>query len=584
MVTQYRCAKGVESPISVDAGQRNLAWASALVDGLVATGVRHFVLSPGSRSTPLVLACQQHDHVKTWILPDERSAAFFALGVGKALNAPVGVISTSGSAPANWYSAVVEASQDMRPLILISADRPTDLQACGANQAVDQTRLFGVHVRGFYGLSEADDASQALHYVRDTAARAVDLSRWPVPGPVHINIPLREPLVPSQYVPASLKGAGGAMAIAYPRLTPAAADVVDLVARISGKRGIIVCGRGDFPSDFATAVIELAARLACPILADPLSGLRCGPHDRTMILTHYDAFLRNSAFVGDHRPDWVLQFGAAPTSRSLQQYLETSDEDGFALIVPCGPWPEPSHRSRRIVHADPGLLCQALLETEMAQTPGEWSGSFRTHERRTAQGLNRNTKLPLEAQVIALLQRHCPAGTLLFCGNSMVIRDVDTFLCGREEPLYLIGNRGVSGIDGNLSTALGMAAVGQASVVGLLGDLALYHDMNGLLAARHSDATLVVFNNGGGAIFEYLPQASLPDFERYWLTPTNLDPVHIAALYGLRHHRVEQAAAFESALHESLSTQGVGLIEVVIDRAQSVERHRAYWKSVASDQ
>ncbi|MFQ5995456.1 MAG: 2-succinyl-5-enolpyruvyl-6-hydroxy-3-cyclohexene-1-carboxylic-acid synthase [Acidiferrobacterales bacterium] len=566
----------------MDYGQTNLRWAKAFIDGLAAGGVRHIVVSPGSRSTPLILACTDRHDLKVWVLPDERSAAFFALGLGKGGQEPAAVIGTSGTAPANWYPAVIEAAHDFQPLILVSADRPAELQDSGANQTIDQTRLFGTHVRAFVALPHAEMSEQALRYVGSVGMRSVDQCCWPVPGPVHINVPLREPLVSTDALPASDTGTDQSINIDYPRLAPSRKEVTALATWLGGRRGVIVCGRGNYDSDFATAVTALARQVACPIFADPLSGLRTGEHDRSHVIVHYDAFLRRPQFVKSNRADWILQFGGVPTSKALQQYLDKLSTGNIAVVVPHGPWPDPQHRAGRVLHVDPTLLCRQLGAADITSTPPAWTDGFLSEERRARETITRyENDLPLEATVLQQLMRSSPGNTVVFGGNSMVMRDLDSFFSGSAHALRLLGNRGTSGIDGNVSTVLGIAAATDDPVVGLLGDLALYHDMNGLIAAKGLSATLVVFNNDGGAIFGYLPQEQLPDFERYWLTPSGLDFAQVAKLYGLRHWRVHNAHAFDTALVKSLEGTGVGLIEVVVDREDSLKRHRLYWRRIA---
>ncbi|TSA42012.1 MAG: 2-succinyl-5-enolpyruvyl-6-hydroxy-3-cyclohexene-1-carboxylic-acid synthase, partial [Betaproteobacteria bacterium] len=278
----------------IDLAHTNLHWALTLIDGLAAAGVAHAVISPGSRSTPLALACELHPRIETHVVLDERSAAFFALGLAKAGNAPAAVIGTSGSAPANWLPAVIEANYGAVPLILLSADRPPELRECGANQTVDQVKLFGGHVRFAFDLGVAEQSPEALRHVAMRARQAVDQSRWPLPGPVHLNVPLREPLVPSGKMDFDFSGC--AAGVAYPTLIPPAAALAQLAEELSGAPGLIVCGAMAASPGFAAAVAELAGRLGCPVLADPLSGLRFGEHDRCRILTRYDAFLRNRQF------------------------------------------------------------------------------------------------------------------------------------------------------------------------------------------------------------------------------------------------------------------------------------------------
>ncbi len=241
----------------MDPAASNLRWAHALIEGLVQSGVAHAVISPGSRSTPLTLACAGHPDLRTWVVPDERSAAFLALGLSKAGGAPAAVVATSGSGPGNWYPAVIEAAYDGVPLLLLSADRPEPLQGCGANQTIDQTQLFGKHVRAFFALPDTDDSEAGLRHASTRAAQAVDRSRWPHPGPVHINVPLQEPLVPTRWPVVESPGSRAVAHVRYPRLVPVPADLAELGAWLSGRRGLIVCGRGPSGDGFAAAVAEL---------------------------------------------------------------------------------------------------------------------------------------------------------------------------------------------------------------------------------------------------------------------------------------------------------------------------------------
>jgi 2-succinyl-5-enolpyruvyl-6-hydroxy-3-cyclohexene-1-carboxylate synthase len=554
----------------------------ALADGLAAAGVDRVVISPGSRSTPLTLACERHPRMRTWVQVDERSAAFFALGLAKADGYPVALICTSGSAPANWYPAVVEANYGMTPLILLTADRPPELRECGANQAIDQIKFFAGQVRASHELPVAEDSPEGRQYLRFIAARAVDQSRWPLPGPVHVNVPLREPLVPPGGIPED-GAASSPVMVGYPRLVPAPEEVADLAERLSGRRGVIVCGDGAHGPGFATAVARLAERLDCPVLADPLSNLRFGPHDRSRIFSHYDAFLRSGDFVREHIPEWVLRFGAMPVSQSLQRFLAAAGQALHIVVEGHGRWPDPVHRATHVFRAHGEGFCSVLEAAVAAPAPVSWLQAFKERERRAeqlikAEGTDRS---PYEGEVIRSLLANLPDGATLFSGNSMAIRELDTYAAGSPRRLRIVANRGASGIDGNISTLLGLVASGVGPVAGLVGDLTFYHDMNGLLAARGLTFTLIVLNNGGGGIFSYLPQADLEDFDRAWLTPTSLDFSYAARMYGLHFRRVERQEAFEGALAEAFSRGGPNLIEVIIDREASVARHREYWAAVA---
>lgn len=562
-----------------DSGADNLIWAAHLVDALVAAGVGRAVISPGSRSTSLALAWERHPKARTFVQVDERCAAFFALGLARAQQQPVALVCTSGSAPGHWLPAVIEANHSLTPLILLSADRPRELQECGANQTIDQARLFGSHVRASHQAGPAEPAPERLRQLRWLARRAVDQSRWPLPGPVHLNLPLREPLVPAQW-PVDLPRDGAGIPVAYPLLHPAPGAAADIARLVSGESGIIVCGPLETGPDFADALSRLARALNCPVLADPLSGLRFGAHDRSRILTHYDGFLRSPRPT--LKPQWVLRFGAMPVSKFLQQFLARL-EVPHVLVESHGRWPDATHSTSQLVRADPGALCRELLAAPLRPGPDTGFAAFADAERQASEALETNLGAAdlNEGDVIRALFQRLADGATLFAGNSMVIRDVDTFAAGNSNQIRLMGSRGASGIDGNVSTVMGIAAAGGGPVVGLLGDLALYHDLNGLLAGREVSALLVVLNNGGGGIFGHLPQAGLPEFERNWLTPVNLDLEKAAALFDLAYLRAATRTEAEAALDVLLKASGTRLLEVVIDREASVARHRAYWAALA---
>lgn len=553
-----------------DTGALNLAWSQALADGFAAAGMRHAVISPGSRSTPLALALLRQPALTCHVLVDERSAAFFALGLAKASGRPALVLATSGSAPANWLPAVIEADQAGVPLVLLSADRPPELQGCGANQTVDQVHLFGGHVRACHALG-APEPGFAPAYLHRLAARVGEQAAWPLPGPVHVNLPFREPLLPAGEPAPSARLP--AVPVEGPANPPSAAVIARLADAFSGRRGAIVCGAGDYPAGFADAVAALAAKLACPILAEPLSNLRFGPHDRSRLFCRYDGWLRHREFVSGHRPDWLLRFGAFPVTRSLQGFAARACER-LVLVEPTPRWSDPADAVTDVVRADPLALCQDLLREPLQAAPPDWLDAFRQAE--AAAGAR--PAEAAEARIIPALLAELPAGCPVFVGNSMVIRDLDAFGGSGSKPLAFYGNRGASGIDGNVSTALGIAAA-RGRVVALLGDLTCQHDLGGLAAARGLDAVLVVFNNGGGGIFGYLPQAGLPEFGPGWLTPQGINFAAAAAAFGLAYAGADDGSDLIRALSQALARGGPHVLEVTIDRERSLADHQAYWQS-----
>ncbi len=545
--------------------------------GIAAAGARRAVISPGSRSTPLALAAARHPDIKTWTQVDERCAAFFALGLAKESSSPVVLVATSGSAPANWYPAVIEANHSGIPLILLSADRPPELQECGANQTINQTHLFNLQVRGFFDPGPARSGADALAQINSLGVKAAQLSSGTNPGPVHINLPFREPLIPAA-IPTPKIG-NDTTAGSRLQTLPDPAQIKRILAILSNGCGIIICGPSVPEEDFAPVVTELARRLHVPILADPLSNLRFGVHAQSNIICRYDAFLRQQEFVQYNRPDWVLRFGAMPVSASLAKYLKHSSATTI-LCAPRGDWPDPLHQTTEMVHCDAISLCNRIMAGE--PTPGEDKllNRFKQEEKRVGEiCLGNDADLPFEDKVVEELIHTIPAGSTLFCSNSMPIRQLDSWSGSGVKPLRIMANRGASGIDGNISTMLGIAASSNSPIFGLLGDLACYHDMNGLLAAAYADGVAVVLNNNGGAIFGYLPQAGLEQFEQHWLTPTNLDFSKVAALFSLNFHRVTRQSGLSSALSAAIQEPGLSLIEVVLDREQSRSRHLKYWAS-----
>lgn len=559
-----------------DNGALNLQWSQRLVAAFTGAGVTHAVISPGSRSTPLALALLRHPGLACEIIVDERSAAFFALGIAKASQRPVLVLATSGSAPANWLPAVIEADRAGVPLILVSADRPAELHDCGANQTTDQGSMLVPYARAVHRLESPAPGIAADWLVR-LAARAVEQAQWPLAGPVHINLPFREPLLPT------VESSPPAPALPVPRVVPPATTLphpvaADLAARLAGGRGVIVCGEGNYPPGFAAAVARLAERLDCPLLAEPLSGLRHGPHDRSRLCTRYEGWLRNEAFLADHQPAWLLRFGAFPVTRSLQGFVSRARQT-LAWVDPQPHWHDPSGQVTDVLRADPLAVCTALLAEDLRPAAAGWAAAFAAADTAAARAAG---ALPAssEGRVIPALLAALPDGCPVFVGNSLLIRDVDAFGGSGERMLTLHGNRGTSGIDGNVSTAAGIAAAA-GRVVALLGDLTCQHDLGGFATARGRQAIFVVFNNGGGSIFEHLPQASLPEFETGWLTPQGIDFAAAAATFGLAYALTGEATEVVAAVSAALSRNGPTLIEIRLDRQASVAARQAWWQAVA---
>ena len=534
----------------------NFQWASRLIGGLAAAGAAHAVISPGARSTPLALACLRHPELITRVLLDERGAAFYALGLAKASDRAVILVATSGSAIANWHPAVVEAARAAVPLILLSADRPPEHLGCGANQTTAQIGMFGPHLRALHALPPPTASSSWLDSL---AARAMEQAAGPPAGPVQINLPLPEPLVPQDDIAppqtALVRVRAGRL-----RLEPA--EIAEVARRLEGGKGIIVCGASPVP---AVPIAQLAAALDVPVIADPLSGLRFGPHDRSRVVADGDLVFRGRGLA---EADWVLRFGAFPVSRPVGEAL--GHFTGEQLVVAeAGDWPDPVRRATHVFRAEAGGFAAGLADAvRVAAAPGWCAGWTSVRPPGPA--------LPPEAVVIRGLLAALPENGLLFSGNSMAIRDLDAFSGLSAKSLTVAANRGVSGIDGAVSTCLGMAASGRFSgTIGVIGDLTFLHHLGGL-AARGPDAVLCVLDNGGGAIFGHLPQAGLPEFEIGWRTPQGADLAAAAAVWGIP-FAVVSPDHVEAAVAQALAAKGTRILVIPLDAADSLARYRAVW-------
>jgi len=578
------------------AGRR---FALTLVDELARAGVTDACLAPGSRSAPLALALAEHPGIRVHVHLDERSAAFFALGAAKRSGRAVVALCTSGTAAANFHPAVLEADLARVPLLVLTADRPPELRGTGANQATDQLKLYGSAVRWFCEAGVPADVPGAGRYWRSLASRAWAEATGPPAGPVHLNLAFADPLVPPAVGgEARLAGeptagrAGGAPWTATPAGVRSAApgDVAELAGAVrANPRGLLVAGWG---ADLDPAAVDaFAAAGGWPVLADPLSGARRGP----AAISTYDGLVRAPRFAAAHRPSLVVRAGGAPTSKALTAWLDESIPQ--VLVDPSEGWADPARAASLRLIADPSdlLAATAALLTDDGPGPAGGSGDpaspwlrewLETERlaREAIDGLLEEWAEPFEGRVARDLVGWVPAGGTLVVGSSMPVRDVDAFARPREG-LRFVANRGLSGIDGFVATALGVAAAGDEPVVALCGDLTLLHDASSLLGAagRSRGAVLVVIDNDGGGIFSFLPQAQLPGdlFEPLFGTPHGLDLTALAAAARVPARVVEKAADLVPALDAALDGGGTQLVVVRSDRAGNLARHRAVTEAVA---
>ncbi|ETK37574.1 2-succinyl-5-enolpyruvyl-6-hydroxy-3-cyclohexene-1-carboxylic-acid synthase [Microbispora sp. ATCC PTA-5024] len=533
------------------------ALATVLVDELVRCGVTDLVLAPGSRSAPLALAAHAESRLRLHVRIDERSASFLALGLAKRSERPVAVVCTSGTAAANFHPAVVEASEAGVPLLVLTADRPPELRGTGANQTIDQVKLYGSAVRWFAEIGVPEDRPGQVAYWRSLVCRAHQRATGPAdPGPVHLNVAFREPLVPDGDATwcESLEGdASGAWIRA--RVAPPASALHIPPTR----RGVLVVGDGAVN---VRRYVAAAGMAGWPVLSEPTGGGRYGDH----AISAYHFLLGDPEFAEAHRPDVVVTLGRPGLSRPLLSWLRRAQE--HIVVAPdLTRWPDPTRSATQVAQA---------VEIPIASGDDAWLGSWRQADHAAREALDQvlDSHGLSEPRLARDLAELLPNGSLLFCGSSMPIRDLDQAMRPRRG-LRLMANRGASGIDGLVSSAMGAALAHNAPAYALIGDLTLLHDQNGLILGPREprpDLCLVVVNNDGGGIFSLLPQAALEaPFERVFGTPHGVDFAYLAAASGLPYTLVTEP----EELSRALKGDGVRLVEARTDRETNAAVHAA---------
>ena len=548
----------------------NRTFATALASALADLGVEHACISPGSRNTPLIAGFAAEPRVRKWPLIDERSGGFFALGVAKATGKPVVLACTSGTAAAEYHAAVVEASQSDTPLLVLTADRPEELRDIGAPQTIDQLSLFGTAVRMFAD-AHAPDGTTAPEAATEIAIDVWAHATASPQGPVHLNLPFREPLLePSDSEIARRPAQPQTESIPTP-------DLTDVATRLEGRNGVIVAGRCNDPS-FPSACAELAALLGWPIFADPLSGMRFGDHSLDHVLGYGDQLAANGT-LDELRPDVVLRFGPVPTSKAVWTWLQDHPETEQILIDEQS---RDATRSAALTLEIPtkeaaNAIAAAVGKAAAPSWLETWAERNSSVKTAIDHCLN-DAEFPNEPSIARIVAAAVPAGSILTVGSSMPIRDLDAFSGKASKALRVFGNRGANGIDGVVSAALGTAAAGFNSVV-LVGDVSMFHDLNSLGAAAQLQLpiTIVVVNNNGGGIFHFLPQSdpavlSSEVFESYLATPHQTDFVAVAEALGIEAHLVSDAAVLADLV--ATPTAQPRLIELRTDRSDNVDLHR----------
>ena len=547
----------------------------ALCDELARCGLQHACTSPGSRCTPIVLSLVREPRITCWSHIDERCAGFFALGAAKASGRPVALTCTSGTAAANFAPAVIEAHQARVPLIVLTADRPPELRDVGAGQTIDQLKLYGGAVKWFVEVGVQDAGVQRMRWIRALACRAYWTALQGRPGPVHLNIALREPLVTDAPLPEDPTGRADGRPYVV-RMAPRPAPSTP--PRAPAARGVVIAGGHERGAELGAVTARFCEYAGYPLLADPLSGARHGP----AAIARYDALLREPAFLAAARPELVIRVGDLPTSKPLRSWLASMRAVEQWALDPEAAWQDPSSVLSLSSPDDPALTLSSLTP----QTPADpaWLALWRSADDAAGAAIGCELGAELsEPLVAARLGDWLAPDATVFVASSMPVRDVELFWAAGELTPRVLSNRGANGIDGTVSSAFGAAAAAGGPVVLLIGDVALAHDLGGLLASRRLGLalTIVLLNNDGGGIFHFLPVAGQSDaFEQHIATPHGLDFAHAAALYGCGYQRAEDVEQLRAGVKRSLRGGVTTIIEVRTDRRENLALHRRLTEAV----
>ena len=573
--------------MSIDFRNTNTLWASIAVETLAKLGLQTAVVCPGSRSTPLTFAFAQHPSIESLPILDERSAAFFALGCAKRQRRPVAIVCTSGTAGANFYPAVIEAYESGFPLLIFTADRPHELRACASGQTIDQQRLYGNFVKQYSELSVPEADELLLKYLRQTLSSAWHKATAPIPGPIHFNCPFRDPLPPiadksTQEKTRSLSETFDSdqffSAIKPPQpVQEQTLPPLDLWRQCSS--GLIIAGptEVDEPQTYCQAVAQISKKLGWPVIAEGLSPLRNYQQTNSELVSTYDLILREKTRSHTLIPEAVIQLGPLPISKVLRGWLQRHDPQRWVISSQRNL--DPLHGTTHFLSTSVEALARQVeqvnkAEDNCADYRQRWQQWEAIARRKIEVALTQENAL-VESKVIQLLSQHLPKETPLFIANSMPVRDVEYFWQVGDRAIRPFFSRGANGIDGTLSTAMGIAHRNQPTAL-LTGDLAFLHDTNGLLNNQYfsGSLTIVMINNNGGGIFEMLPVSQFePEFEKYFVTPQTVDFKAMCMAYGVDYLRVEDILSLRDRI-QKLPESGMRLLEVICDRKQSAQQRK----------
>ncbi|WP_303939941.1 2-succinyl-5-enolpyruvyl-6-hydroxy-3-cyclohexene-1-carboxylic-acid synthase [Veillonella infantium] len=575
-------------------------YIAALVDEFYQLGVRHAVFSPGSRSTTMAMLFTEHEGFETYMNIDERSASFMALGIAKAHKEPTVLVCTSGSAVAHYLPAILEAQYSGVPLIVLSADRPHTLLHVGAPQTVDQQKIFGTAVNYYEELAVPQEAHYYT-YPRQVARKAYMKAMDTKKGPVHINVPLFEPLVP-ELDSKHFEAGRSPFNVVKPHYSSGCnydnTSRIRHVNNTSSKhdnflaryKNILILAGPQIDVAEAKSILSFATTLQAPILADPLSNVRrCYNSDsnrsekecidtNNVVISTYDAFLADKELWPILKPDCIIQFGQIVVSKRVQQMIASWTDVEYIEVNPTMDSMNPTGKTTMHVQASIDVFTHLYGKNNNSDT---YLNIWRRLEQAGKKQLSLAIDEPhcFEGRTIRELQKQIPEDGQIFVANSMTIRDFDYFWFSGESTAVLYGNRGVNGIDGTISTALGLATNGLPTYL-VTGDLSLFHDLNGLAVAKthNLNLTIILHNNDGGGIFEYLPQKGTKHFDYLFSTSQGLDYSGAAKLYGCGYTKIASPDELSTVLANVSSESGVHIIEIPTNREYSRQLHKKYTK------
>jgi len=570
---------------------RNTIWCDIFVTRLAELGVRNVCISPGSRSTPLTLSFASNKSIRCFPIIDERSSAFFALGIAKKTNSPVAIVTTSGTAVAELYPAIIEAFYQRVPLIICTADRPSALRNSGANQTINQNNIYKNHIRYFAdaGLPDLKKLSKA----KELAENAIRCAAFSNRGPVHINFPFEKPFEPKNYTDKIninvIEKIYSKSSFELKLKEQSKINFQSLAKKFSStERGLIIVGYNNYNNDWAKRLVSFSKAFGYPIYIDGSSSFRCGMHSKENVIENLIAIIRTKNFQNHYDPKLIIQFGASPTSNVLLEFFKNSKAEKI-LVNEFGDRYDPSLTAKTIYTFNPAEFCELLLQKNQNKNRDScWLIDFKVMNKIAIELKRRiieNAKFPFEGRIISELLNAMPNKSNLMISNSLPIRDMDFFATSSYKQINIYTNRGASGIDGINSTALGIAAVSKEPTFLLIGDLAFYHDMNGLHNALkyHIPLKIIFINNGGGGIFESLP---ISDYKEYlkenFVTPLELNFPKLVEAYGGHFIRINSWNEFGRQIHSSTKNKRLTVLEIQTDAKKSKLQREKYWTAVAN--